>query len=215
MNAERSKVLRVVLSALVALVLCSASSWISAAEAGSGHPVLSERLGLAREIPGGKYALLHEQRIGHTFWAAYLYRARLGNHPKICAMTASVLAPSYFESSSRCGRLWPGAGTKVPIRAFVRRDSTVDLSAPAPWEGPELFGIFLFSPQVRSIDVHFAGGTAFKRATRPVPRADLEGLALPEIRYATLSIRVDIQIHSVVAFGPDGRELAIGNYPQG
>lgn len=181
----------------------------------AAHPRPSERLGLAREIPGGKYALLHEQRIGHTLWAAYLYRSRLGNHPKICAMTGSVLAPSYFDSSSRCGQLWPGSGTKVPLRAFVRRDSTVNLSAPAPWEGPELFGIFLFSPQVRSVDVRLAGGTSFKRSTRPVPRADLKALALPAIRYATLSVRVDTQIRSVVAFGPDGSELAIGNYPRG
>ena len=130
-------------------------------------------------------------------------------------MTASVLAPSYFDSTYRCGQLWPGAGTKVPIRAFMARDSTVNVSAPAPWEGPEMFGIFLLSPQVRAIDVHLAGGASFKRATRPVSRADLQRLGLPRIRYARLSVRLDGQIRSVVAFCPDGRELATGNYPRG
>lgn len=215
MDAERSRLLRVGLSALASLLLCSAFGWLSTAEAGSQHRSPSERFDLARAVPSGQYALLHEQRIGHTFWASYLYRARFDNHPKICAMTASVLAPSYFDSTYRCGQLWPGAGTKVPIRAFIGRDSTVNVSAPAPWEGPEMFGIFLLSPQVSAIDVHLAGGTSFKRRTRPVSRADLQRLALPEMRYAPLSIRLDRQIRSVVAFGPNGREVAIGNYPRG
>ena len=175
----------------------------------------SERFSLARDIPSPGYALVHEQRIDHTLWAAYLYSARFEGRRKICVSTASVLDRVYFEDSWRCGQLWPGGGTDVPVRAFIRRDSTPNPFSPETAPSPELFGIFLLAPQVRSIEVRLAGGASFKRATQVVSSVDTGRLELPEMRYATMSVRSEKQIESVIAFGADGSVLAAGRYRPG
>ena len=78
-----------------------------------------------------------------------------------------------------------------------------------------MFGMFLLAPNVSTIDVRLAGGSDLRLRAHRMPARAVKFLSVPQMNYATVSVRKARRIVKITAFDGNGTEIRSRAYPKG